>query len=936
MLSFVRPLWLILIPFLLFLVWKFQQQSFAAAGKSRRIFWLLLRGLIVVLLISALAGMQFATKVKRNQVLFLIDVSDSLMPEQREAALQWINQAIRRIPPRDQSGIISFGATAAVERFPSSPKLQNRLEAQVDTSATNLEAAGKLAQALFADNFQKNLVIVSDGNDNAGDPDKLFPLLKQEGISMQSHHIEPGAHPEAGMISVRVPDRIGRNQVFPLEVVSSSNQDTSAILQVYRNGVLLQEGALALEKNKKLLVRLPQKITEPGLYRYQIQLKPERDFRVENNTEEIWINVEGPSRILLVDRKVNDLKNLSTALGRRGFQVEVKSQQNFPYSLQEMLLYQSIFVRNIPASQIHAQMSALQKYVHDFGGGFAMIGGESSFGPGGYYKTPVEEMLPVTMDLINKKYLADVAMVVVIDKSGSMSFTERGRQKIDLADEGAARVASLLKKTDQLGVLAVDSVPKWAFELRRLGNAQEAIDAITSIRAGGGGIYVYSGLQEAYQKLRDTHAAIKHVILFADTADCEEKEGPTGEPSLVLAQSALKNDQITTTTIGIGQTGDVDVGFLEQMATIGAGRFYFTNDMYTLPEIFTQESAIVQRYYINEERFRPRIADQDPLLTGIDAVPDLLGYVATTPKPAARVALWSHRDDPVLAFWRYGLGYSLAFTSDAAGTWAEPWARWSGLERFWAQAGRYLTGESHAPRFQWSQTSNTSGTNIVVDALDENGNFLNNAQFAGVFVDAAGDTHKLDFNQTGPGRYEADVTAKGNLFGKIFQITKNESVQEAIVHLRKPRSREYEFSSGGKERLRKLTGRLVENPADLRYTSGWTKEVQSLQGELLWWAAFLFLIDVAARKIELRTFQRERPQIIPLPESTVSWKQFQERKKSAGKEQLIVPPILPLERESGVSISPSPEPRHEAGETDAYMARLKAAKQRKNTNIPSE
>lgn len=925
--SFARPLLLLLIPVFIFLLWRFQQKSFASAGKARRIFWFILRGFIITLLISALAGMQLATKVKRNQVLFLIDASDSLMPEQREAALRWINQAIRRIPPQDQTGIISFGVNAAVERFPSSPKLQNRLEAKIDTNGTNLEAAGKLAAALFADNFQKNLVIVSDGNDNAGDPEKLFERLRQEGIAMQSHYLEPAEHPEAGMVSVRVQDRITRNQTFPLEVVSSANEDTAAILQIYRNGALLQEGTLQLEKNKKLLLRLPQKITEPGLYRYQIQLKPEKDFRVENNTEEIWINVEGPSRILLMDRKVDDLKNLFTALARRGFQVEIKSEQNFPYSLQEMLLYQSIFVRNIPASQIHTQMPALKKYVHDFGGGFAMLGGESSFGPGGYFKTPVEELLPVTMDLINKKYLADVAMVVVIDKSGSMSYTERGRQKIDLADEGAARVAAFLKKTDQLGVLAVDSVPKWAFELQRLGNTPEAIDAITSIRAGGGGIYVYSGLQEAYRKLRETKAAIKHVILFADTADCEEKEGPTGEPSLVLAQSALQNDQITTTTIGIGQTGDVDVGFLEQMATIGAGRFYFTNDMYTLPEIFTQESAIVQRYYINEERFHPRIADQDPILTGIDAVPDLLAYVATTPKPAARVALWSHRDDPVLAFWRYGLGYSLAFTSDAAGSWAEPWAQWSGFERFWAQAGRYLTGDNRAPRFQWSQDAN----NIVVDALDEKGNFLNNAQFAGVLVDDSENTHKLTFNQTGPGRYETEVTAKGNLFGKIFQITQNATAEEAIVHLRRPRSREYEFSSGGKERLRKLTGRLVENPADLRYSSGWTKEVQPLQNQLLWWAAFLFLIDVAARKIELRTFQRDRQELIPAPESAVSWKNFQERKKSVEKEPSILPPILLLEEGSAeVSNAPEPEPMPEAGETDVYIARLKAAKQRKN------
>jgi uncharacterized membrane protein len=666
-------------------------------------------------------------------------------------------------------------------------------------------------------------------------------------------------------------------------------------------------------------------------------MKPEKDFRNENNTEEIWINVEGPSRILLVDRHPEDFQNLATLLGRRGFQVEMKSQQNFPLSLQEMLLYQSILIRNIPASQIHSQMPALQKYVHDFGGGFAMVGGESSFGPGGYYNTPVEEILPVTMDLVNKKYLADVAMVIVIDKSGSMSFTERGKQKIDLADEGAARTASMLKKTDQLGVLAVDSVPKWAFDLQKLGNAQEAIDAITSIRAGGGGIYVYSGLEEAYQKLRSMHVAVKHVILFADTADCEEKEGPNGESSQLLARRAFENDQITTTTIGIGQTGDVDVKFLEEVATIGSGRFYFTNDMFTLPEIFTQESAIVQRYYINEERFSPRIGDQDPILNGIEGVPDLLGYVATSAKPAAHVGLWSHHEDPVLAFWRYGLGYSVAFTSDAAGAWGEPWTKWTELEKFWAQAARYLTGENHPPHFQWSQHSNGPATTIVVDALDEAGDFLNNAQFAGVLVDDRGNTYKLKFGQTGPGRYESQVTAKGNLFGKIFQMNKNDSVQEAIIQVRKPRSREYEIQPGGKERLQKLTGRLVENPADLRYTTGSVKEVQPFQNQLLWWAAFLFLIDVAARKLELRTFQRERPDHINAPELPASWRQFQERKKSAPKEPAEIVTIFPPEIPSVSEVAtPSQEKVSEAPDSNVYMERLKAAKQRKKKNLPAD
>jgi hypothetical protein len=261
--SFARPLWLLLLPVLLFFLWKYQQRSFAVAGKHRRLFWFMLRGLIVVLLVSALAGAQFATHVQRNQILFLLDVSDSMMPEEREAALQWINQAIRHIRPQDQSGIVSFAANAAVERFPSYPRMLNRLETQLDTSATNFETAGKLAQALFADNFQKNLVIISDGSDNAGEPDTLFQFLKQQGISLQSHYMEPSPHPEAGMISVRVPEQIAKDQVFPVEVVSTSNQNNSAILQIYRNGILLQEGTLSLIKNESRWYEFHKKFRHP-------------------------------------------------------------------------------------------------------------------------------------------------------------------------------------------------------------------------------------------------------------------------------------------------------------------------------------------------------------------------------------------------------------------------------------------------------------------------------------------------------------------------------------------------------------------------------------------------------------------------------------------------------------------------------------------------
>jgi Ca-activated chloride channel family protein len=933
--SFATPFWLLLAFPVLFFLWKIHRQSFTDASRARRFAWLVLRSILALTLIIVTAGLQLETTVRRSQILFLLDVSDSIAPDQREKALEWINRAIRKIKEPDQAGLVVFGADAAVEHFPGHPAVQQTIEAQVDPSATNLEAAANLASAVFAENYQKSIVILSDGNDNAGRPENLFAWLKQKGISFQAHYVEPSLRPEAATESVRTPARVSPKQAFQLEAVLSANRNMPALLQIYRNGILLQEREVSLHADKKELIRLPQTINEPGLYRYQVQLKPKEDFRNENNQQEVWVSVEGPSRILLVDENPGELTNLAAVLRRRGFQIDLKSARDFPLSLQEMLLYQAIFIRNIPASQIHSRMEDLKRYVKDLGGGFAMIGGKQSFGPGGYYKTPVEEVLPVTMDLENKKYLADVAMVIVIDKSGSMSFADRGRQKIDLADEGAARVASLLKKSDQLGVLAVDSVPKWAFLLQKLGTGEAAEDAITSIRAGGGGIYVYSGLQEGYRRLKEAKASVKHVILFADTADCEEKEGPSGESSLLLAQRNLDQEKITTTTIGIGQMGDVDVDFLRQMATVGSGRFYFTNDMFTLPEIFTQESAIVQRYYINEEKFSPKAGEVEPLLTGIPNVPDLTGYVATTSKQTASVALWSHREDPILAFWRYGLGYSVAFTSDAGGLWSEPWSHWDRFEQFWTQISRYLAAENLPGNFTASTDQSGNITNIVVDALDESGEFLNSGSFSGLLLDGSGKSHPLQFQQTGPGRYEAQLKAEGNLFGKIFRIQGSEIAGETIVHFTGAKKREYEPASNGKKRLQQLGGKLVDSPDQLHFPGGKAVEIQDLKGPLLLFAAILFLIDVAGRKIDssILRLRRSMP-TVSRQETPPQWIRLKERKKTIAVTQDIARPMPTIQTELPEQIDESrPEEvaKPEFPESSDYIQRLKDAKQRRKT-----
>jgi len=927
MVHFTQPWWLLAAPLLLYLLWRMQRESFAEGSKTRMRSWLAIRSIVLLLILAALAGLHTRKSIRQNQILFLLDVSDSISAEQKQHAIAWINRAIQRIRPPDQTGVIVFGTNAAVERFPRSPFPLAGIESSVKGTATNLERAAKLAEAIFADNYQKSLVVISDGEENAGSAVEQFRSLRSKGVLTQSIFLEPSSHPEALVEDVRFPEEVNLKEPFSLEVLTSSNRKMPALLQVFRNGSLLQEATIELPEDSKSLVRLPQNIPEPGTYRYEVRLQPASDYRLENNSRAGWISVEGPPRILIVDTMPDEEQPLKHALQVRGFQVEVKPAQFFPLTLEEMLLYQAIFVRNIPASHIHNQMPLLRQYVHEFGGGFAMLGGEQSFGPGGYHQTPVETILPVRMDLVNKKYLADVAMVIVIDKSGSMSYAERGKQKIDLADEGGSRVASMLKQSDQLGVLAVDSVPKWAFPLQKLSRLNDAIDAITSIRAGGGGIYVYSGLQSAYAELIKVKASVKHVILFADTADCEEKDGASGESSLALAQTALRDDRITTTTIGIGKSGDIDVEFLRQIAVIGEGRFYFTDDMFTLPEIFTQESSIVQRYYITEEKFTPAIVNEEPLLSGLKTIPDLDGYVATSLKPGATLELQSHRQDPVLACWRYGLGYAIAYTSEPAGDWAGSWPGWPEYERFWAQIARYVAQEKKPARFRTIFSGNGESTTITVEALDDQGSFLDRATFNGIFIDDAGRPYETRFSQSAPGTYTADVPSAGVLFGKLFRMEGNTIQEEATVQFNGTTGIEFQYKNQGLKLLQKLTGTVLSSPEEIRFPRGTADEIAPLQSRLLLWAAFLFLLDVAARKISISSLRFAADKPVSEVKATSPLLQLKDRKKAIYKQPEPLPPIILAEGDQQNIIGEKSEDVAEPVDSE-YIQRLKEAKKR--------
>ena len=334
------------------------------------------------------------------------------------------------------------------------------------------------------------------------------------------------------------------------------------------------------------------------------------------------------------------------------------------------------------------QLAALQVYVRDLGKGLVMIGGPGSYGAGGYTKTPLEETLPVDMGVRDRQKQPDIALVVVIDQSGSMAACHcntfnggmgggsgiGGVQKVDIGKEAILRAAAALTARDELGVVAFNESAHWVVRTQPLGGVADLQGQIAGIRADGQ-TNIFAGLDQAVTSLEGATATRRHIILLTDGWSS------SGQYDAIIAK--MKAAGITLSTVGAGGGANP---FLEQLAKQGGGRFYDAVNPSSIPDIFLKETQQVSGQQIVEETFFPIQTSSSPILRGLDAgLPQLRGYNGTTLKAAAQGVLVTARDDPLLAQWQYGLGRSVAWTSDATGRWAKDWVGWSGFNRFFSQ-----------------------------------------------------------------------------------------------------------------------------------------------------------------------------------------------------------------------------------------------------------
>ncbi|MGQ9631177.1 MAG: VWA domain-containing protein [bacterium] len=859
MFKFFQPynlFFLVLMPLFIFLM----ARSYAALSKRRKVISVALRIIVFSILVLSVSGLSIRDTAEQANVIFSLDLSRSVSSESKERALEYIQRAMEEIGGNDTAGLVVFGADAHLEMPPQRNPRFMGISGSVREDATNIAQALQLSIASFPSLGAKRIVLLSDGNENIGNAADLIPVARYLGVEISAVPLESAIKGQEIYVErISIPRRIKAGQPYEVRVTVSSQLEDVAKLQLFKDGTLVNEEEISLKSGTNTFA-FKDSSQDVGFHKYEALVDSPRDTISENNRGEAFVEVVGPPRVLYAygDRKSDGLLK---ALRAQGIEVEEVSAQDIPSALSELLAYSLLIFDDVSGFEMsEAKMELVERYVRDLGGGVIMLGGEQSFGAGGYYGTPVERILPVNMDAATRVNLPSLSLVFVLDKSGSMAESTSGKSKLDLAKGAAFSAIELLNPFDRVGLIAFDSEYKWVVPIVEAANKEDIVKSLSSLTAGGG-TRLYEPLEEAIATLEKTEASVKHLIALSD--------GLTEEADFKSLVKRAASSNITVSTVAVGK--DADLNLMRNIASWGNGRSYYTVDPSTIPQIFITEAIIVSRKLIVEKEFRPLVGGGNEILSGIDwsDVPTLLGYVSTFPKPSAEMLMMAdpEKGDPLMAVWQYGLGRSGAFTSDLGEKWGRNWLNWEDFGRFVAQFVRWTERKSSMENFVVDTSVTGERGKIKVDLLDEKNNFINFVRLNAIVISSDGQTETIPLEQSAPGEYTGKFGAdrSGEYFITLF--SEDGMVAPKTVVMSLPYSSEYVKRDANIEFLKKLaqsTGGRIASLNDDRSLRDLTRfEEESFRSYRGIWfplivaALLLFLLDIAVRKVTVPEELRE-------------------------------------------------------------------------------
>lgn len=838
-LEFARPLLLLLLPAYIALIYLIDRRGGRRSRRIKHRVARVMRCLLTCLCVLALAAPSVVLPGGQQAVWILADASASARGMQDQMT-QSVRTALENKDASVNAGVIAFGGNAMVEKPLAQDGTYNGVTTAVDAQASDLSSALTLASALLPEDAQGRIVVLSDGATE--DVRAAAQQLAARGVTVDFQSFSGDVLPDAQISQLNVPSRVYQGQSFTVTVQVTANHDTAGTLVLYQNRTPVSSREVTLRRGDNTFT-FRDTAADTGVVTYEARLISEGDSCAQNDSMGGYVYVQGAPKLLLVEGRQGEGSEMAAMLSAAAMQYETVLPAQLPYDAEQLRQYDGVVLVNVDYDAAdEEQWAALDSAVRVLGRGLTVIGGDSSYALGGYRGSRLEEMLPVTIDVRNKLDLPSLALMLVIDKSGSMSDGMFGTTRLELAKEAAMRAAEVLTPNDQVGVIAFDDAAKWVVNLQKAEDVEAIQNQIGTIRPGGGTAF-FTALYEATYALMNAQAQQKHIIFLTD--------GEAGDTGYLQLCDIMQQNDITLTTVAVGS--GADQATLRTLAQQGGGRAYAANEFDNLPKIFTKETYLVSGSYVQNRTFTPVITEQSAL-TDFEGFPQLSGYLAATEKSLATVSLMSDREDPILAWWQYGAGRVVAFMADSRGAWTSEFLQWDQAAAFYGGMAAFtLPGEEREGQL----TTERQGDALrIVYTAPEGAQTGLSTSVTALLPD--GTQTQLALQESAPGVYEGEIAA-AQLGAYALRVEQRDASGELQRVMEggavNGYSGEYDLRNQNAEStlpyLSALTGgrEITDSAEMLKSTHAVVRARRDLTQPLLWALMVLLLCDIALRRL---------------------------------------------------------------------------------------
>lgn len=840
----VRHLFILLAFVFLVIEWIVYVRQMRYRGK----FYLVVRSVVLLCVLLAFFGIRIYRGSGKTATVFVVDLSNS-NEEHLDEAEKYLQETIAEMPSGNTYGIVTFGKDTLVEQFLTSERHYGGLMTLPDKAATNFEEAVSKALTLIPGEYSKRLVVLTDGKETRGDIRNMAQALTAGQAELLTLMYENEETPDAYIDNVTLPAYLHPGDKYTITVLVESNYDTDAVIALYRGSSQTAANSVHLNKGSNRFAFSAQvdADTDSGATEnLRVQVQAQGDTCQENDFFSAYSVVETPPRVLVISGRNVNITSFASVLSAAGCDYNIVSARNAPDSINDMLDYKLIILVNTYIDDLPGQfLDNLETYVKDYGCGFVCCGGEDSFALGGYRNTVLETVLPVDMQLRGVNEMPTMAMVMVIDRSGSMTDSAGGVgiSNLDIAVRAAEVAVDNLNDSDYVGILTFDDQYKWQVPLRLADDKTAIKDEIKRI-SDGGGTTIKPALQEAVRVLGGSEASIRHIVLLTDGM------GETDNFADVI--SDCTDSDITLSTVAVGDSSDTRL--LRYLADQCGGRYYYSDESSDIPRIFAQEVFLGGDSYIQNGVFSLAVQQSHELTGGLfpNGWPALYGYIAATPKTASSPVIVSgEKGDPILTVWQYGLGRTAAWNSDVTGEWTGAFAGQEDYVQLWKRIVDYSTG--NASMGEDSVNVVTVGERTEVDY--QTSDYGSATEILVTVIDPDGDVAEEKLHATAPGKYTAELsTPQTGLYHFNIRRTEDGEIQNYMTTAAAVQfSDEYKFdvSADAYVSFVEQYGRMItEQDSVWTRLSTKARESYPLTNWLLALAVGLFLVDVALRRFQ--------------------------------------------------------------------------------------